>query len=162
MNYIFCPNCDQKTQLNAKNVGGGLPPTGGDYDWVETETEHICPLCAAKYDIRVQKSLETGNITHLTVSPKPFKPDSIWYGIAYLMNSGGLTENGQKKQFINLRDIFFSLEEAQECKKKKYNNEPNESYCVLVTITEKGFFKLDGEMLIEANRDKNIRYHVSY
>jgi hypothetical protein len=40
-----------------------LPPTGGDYEWLETEADVTCPNCDYTWQTRVQVDLETRGMT---------------------------------------------------------------------------------------------------
>ncbi len=57
-----CPRC--LGAINARAVPlMALPPTGGDYEWVETEADLVCPSCDYEWRTRVRVDLETRGLT---------------------------------------------------------------------------------------------------
>ena len=67
-----CPRC--------RNVVGAkaapcllLPPTGGDYEWIETDAEVICPICDYLWSDRIKADLDPrafSVIPHQVVGPR--------------------------------------------------------------------------------------------
>lgn len=43
-----CPNCKNKFKLPPLSFPFMLPPTGKDYEWVDSSTTLTCPHCNAK------------------------------------------------------------------------------------------------------------------
>lgn len=54
-----CPRCHN---IGPKKIIAGplfLPPTGGDYEWVDTTAESFCPICEAQFRSLVRIDLAT-------------------------------------------------------------------------------------------------------
>lgn len=64
---IACPACGFLQQPEISYTGFALPPTGGDYEWVETNEMISCVKCQHGFRIRVQTDLETGSINKITI-----------------------------------------------------------------------------------------------
>jgi hypothetical protein len=47
-----CPVCKTQNQLKS-NPSSTLAPTGGDYEWIETEVIEECEPCRARLAIRL-------------------------------------------------------------------------------------------------------------
>ena len=70
-----CPYCKETVLPSISGVSyGGFPPTGGDYEWMETGGKATCPNCNKTSEIRVQIDIETGKIWEIIkVYPPPNK-----------------------------------------------------------------------------------------
>jgi len=67
---IFCPQCNTEETLSSASPGMA-PPTGGDYDWVESDHDYSCSHCQKVFRVRLRTSLDGGEILLCLSSPKP-------------------------------------------------------------------------------------------
>ncbi|MDX1960694.1 MAG: hypothetical protein SFU98_19135 [Leptospiraceae bacterium] len=132
---FFCPFCNQKIKPTNTNVSYSLPPTGGDYEWVETEKNETC-ICNQKFLIKVRVDLESQKITKLISIPKPKSPEIIWYSISEITKISG-------DQVVYSKEIFNSLDELNHAKTRY-----PEKYLVALKITQDGYF-LEEELIVE-------------
>lgn len=65
MIHVSCPSCNAKVVLSGTHSPSSLPPTGGDYDWMETEKTFTCHACQTKIPLRVRIDLETQEVIKL-------------------------------------------------------------------------------------------------
>ncbi|MDX2255604.1 MAG: hypothetical protein NW214_08830 [Pseudanabaenaceae cyanobacterium bins.39] len=64
---ISCPACGFLQTPNISYTDFALPPTGGDYEWLETDAMISCIRCQHGFRVRVQIDLETGSINKITI-----------------------------------------------------------------------------------------------
>jgi len=62
-----CPACQKDFKLPPLSLSVSLPPTGGDYEWMEGTVELQCPHCYAELKVVVRQTLrgETLKINEL-------------------------------------------------------------------------------------------------
>lgn len=65
MNQFQCPNCKKLSNAKVSNISYSLPPTGGDYDWMETSAKVTCADCNNTYEARVKVDLESQNVEEI-------------------------------------------------------------------------------------------------
>jgi hypothetical protein len=82
----FCPHCAVVGPWSFGSVGGGLPPTGGDYSWMETDTQATCAACGARFPVRVRVDLDTWELDRLISSPLPSAALGVMYAAARVRN----------------------------------------------------------------------------
>jgi hypothetical protein len=127
MAHLHCPYCDFFFELNGKHFGGGLPPTGGDYEWSESDTERKCPSCEKKIKLRLRADTETGVILKVCGSPKLLNEGITWYAV------GTVNEDFWDKGFFSVAIYFLyqNFEEAQQKARHPYQ---------LLKVTKDGYF----------------------
>jgi len=76
-----CPACNEQVAfLLEEDIS--LPPTGGDFDWCESQEVHACPACGARVELRVRVWLGDGptevfGLKVLPPLPHPSSPDHL-------------------------------------------------------------------------------------
>ncbi len=61
-----CPTCHTKGSPSFSGLRISLAPTGGDYDWIETDAKAHCKHCGHSYDVRVQYDLDLQKVVEIT------------------------------------------------------------------------------------------------
>ncbi|TAE19958.1 MAG: hypothetical protein EAZ95_00570 [Bacteroidetes bacterium] len=153
MTTILCPYCNQNATATEGSIGS-LPPTGGDYEWQESDQTHTCPHCSNSFTTRVRTSLETGKLLFVNNSPKPQQAGIVWYAVASVKKSywGGEDE---KSVYVSAlcQDEATAQTQLEHDSKKHY--EPLQ----ILKVTQAGYFDLAGEEIIEASYNKDrIQY----
>ncbi len=52
-----CPACKKDFELPPLSLSFSLPPTGGDYEWMEGTVKLECPHCPANLKVVVRQTL---------------------------------------------------------------------------------------------------------
>lgn len=68
---IFCPECGHIHTPILSNISWSLPPTGGDYEWVETEAQATCKNCSHRFEVRVQIDIDSNQVNKIVYFPYP-------------------------------------------------------------------------------------------
>jgi len=146
---VFCPHCDTVIPAAAHTLGG-LPPTGGDYEWQESDKTHACPNCATRFEMRVRTSIETGNLLFVNASSKPRQAGIVWYAIAAVEKSHWGTVAGEQAVYVS------SLCQDQATAEIRLLNDSKKHHAPLqiLKVTQDGYFDLAGKEIIEAFYDK--------
>jgi hypothetical protein len=152
---VICPYCNTRNSLDRGAPIGALPPTGGDYEWQESDTKHTCANCQEKFEIRVRTSLESGELLALLSSPKPLVSSIIWYAIATVQKNTTLaSEAGTFDVRIfhiaqteaEIQSIFASFSLGGYIPKQ-------------ILVTNQGYFFPNGEQISERSYyQKQINY----
>ncbi len=151
---VFCPNCDATIKLNEGDTIGALPPTGGDYEWQESDKEYTCIYCKEPFKTRVRTSIENGLLLLVNSFSKPKKEHIVWYAVGFT-----------SKSYFNVNclnimvdAIFKTQQEAQENvdfyqKKQTYINKE------IIKITNKGCFTKDNNLIKEEKYADSIFFN---
>ncbi|WP_027001425.1 hypothetical protein [Hugenholtzia roseola] len=148
MENLRCPYCDFSFQLNGKHFSGGLPPTGGDYEWSESDTKRKCPSCQGEIPLRLRSDIETGIILKVCKSPKPFKEGITWYAV------GTVYESFFEKGCFSV-SVQFLFEDFAQAQKKAYH--PYK----LLKVTKEGYFLYEKEAFADLPLPEED-YHQPY
>lgn len=141
---FLCPYCNTKTQATA-NAIHSLPPTGGDYQWQESDKIHQCHSCQENFSIRVRTEVETGALLKLLATPKPQKDSIIWYVVAKVEQS---YQGAQEEKKVRVSVIF----QEEEVAKRKLSG----SFQVL-KVTKAGYYAQEGENpIVEASYEREV------
>ena len=68
---VFCPNCGHIHTPEMSEISLSLPPTGGDYEWLETEANATCKACSFSFELRVRVDLDTQEVDGIVYFPYP-------------------------------------------------------------------------------------------
>lgn len=125
---IICPSCNFNFKINENETnsgGGSLPPTGGDYEFSESEENFRCPSCNEYLGIRVRRTLSGEYLQHEKVF---IASDPDW---AYLKINFHKTKN----EFIleKNKNIFiyeFYKEWKQKFELKNYELTKSDLYFI--------------------------------
>jgi hypothetical protein len=149
---IFCPQCSFAFSPAGRGDVGGLPPTGGDYEWSETAYKKECPECKTVFEVTLRTSLDTGAIIRTVYQPKPFNENIVWYVFCtYSKNYFG-----ENKGHISVISLHKDRESAENAFRNYANKESWENYYVL-ELRKDGYF-LDGVHLKEGYSPAYISY----
>lgn len=85
---VPCPACGTVSTAAITGARVSLAPTGGDYDWVQTDGKASCPACGHPTPVRVEIDIDSGRITSLVSSPKPSAPNVVWWVVAAVSRHG--------------------------------------------------------------------------
>ena len=87
-----CPWCHNVFEINTLSVPVTLPPTGGDYDFVDTSAGFTCPHCKEPLEVKVRVHFDGGGTEYgrvqlgynheWSVSQPQFSPDGKYIAIA--------------------------------------------------------------------------------
>ena len=149
---FFCPYCGFAHNAGGAGDLGGLPPTGGDYEWSESDTAKTCINCGEKFSVRLRTDLETGRVIKLCAVPRPKVQNLSWFAF------GVVDKNyyGAKKHLAQAISLHKSFEEAQEAERayqKSYYN-----YQIFEVCFD-GFY-LDGEKILERDSSDTVKFHL--
>lgn len=144
MTTVFCPYCDSILNLTQGAAIGGLPPTGGDYEWQESDKTYTCFNCKKKFATRVRTSIETGSLLRINNVPKPKNQAIIWYAI------GKKEKNFSDVQYVHIGidALFKTAEEAQE-QLAFYQKREHYHQKLVIKVTYQGCFDSEGEIIPE-------------
>ena len=144
---FLCPHCDTEIPAEARAIGS-LPPTGGDYDWQEGDKTHTCPNCQNKFDMRVRTGIGTGSLLKINQSPKPQKPDIVWYAVAAL--SRNIWSKEREEKLVYVAGVYKNLADA-EAKLAEYNENLRQYTGIdrILKVTNMGYFDLEGNNIPE-------------
>jgi rubredoxin len=141
---VFCPHCNHVFDLKGREAVSGLPPTGGDYEWVRAESERQCPHCQNSIKLRLESQIGTGRINAVCESPKPQNPDIVWYAWAKVDK---LIES-LPDWYVSVYSLHQTYEEAERCKP---------AYpAKLLKVSHEGYQEFSGELLQEALYDQDV------
>jgi hypothetical protein len=148
---VICPNCNTVIPASAHTIGS-LPPTGGDYEWQESDAKHTCPNCAHSFEMRVRTSLETGGLLFVRSSPKPAQAGIVWYAIASLQESYRAEVAGEQSVQVS------SLCQDEATADIRLFNDSKKYYRPLqiLKVTQAGYFDLAGKEIIEPSYYKGV------
>lgn len=136
----ICPACGYIGRQQVSNAGFHLPPTGGDYDWVEAEAQAACPTCQHSYEVRVRVDLDTGNISKLVYAPFPDLQEFECYVFAYTIMATAV------EWIIAIIHLEKNLEAMEFwMKSKNYQGLQMDRKCL--KLTSKGYFDLQGNQI---------------
>lgn len=159
MPSIICPYCNTKNPLYEGASLGMLPPTGGDYEWQESDTNHTCCNCQEKFEIRVRTSLESGACLLLKSSPKPLVVSIIWYAIATIEKN--ITSASQVETF-NVRILEITQTEVEiQALYTKYSQK-NYPLKHILKVTQDGYFFLNGKYIPELSYEQEKVNYVEF
>ena len=82
----LCPNCATLSTWQVENISWNLPPTGGDYDWIETDATMCCTNCQANFQARVRVDIDSSQIERLISSPMPTITGEWQYSVVAYIN----------------------------------------------------------------------------
>lgn len=152
---VICPYCNTRNSLDRGAPIGALPPTGGDYEWQESDTKYICTDCQEKFEIRVRTSLESGELLSLISSPKPLVNSLIWYAIATVERNNYGSELGT----FDVR-VFHLAQTETEIQSIFTTSRPRSHKPIhSLKVTDQGYLFLNGEHIPEPSYyQKQINY----
>ncbi len=75
----LCPECGRVGRWSFHNYSLSLPPTGGDYEWVETDAQTTCPHCKTSIKVRIRVDLDDQSSKSLIYSPFPTRTRADWH-----------------------------------------------------------------------------------
>lgn len=148
---IFCPTCGLIQQPTVNNPRFSLPPTGGDYEWVETSTMVSCCECKHEFEIRIQINIETGNFNQVSYFPYPDNPSLLIYTMIhkYLMD----------KYFYILK-ITDSLASLNQIHQNFQCKNPNENNVLMAKINSEGVWKIDDQLIYKREKYDSLSYPI--
>jgi transcription elongation factor Elf1 len=68
---VNCTHCNHQKNIT-QVAAGALPPTGGDYEWQESEHTFNCSKCKKTFEVRLRATLD-GQVISCTALPKKVK-----------------------------------------------------------------------------------------
>lgn len=149
----LCPTCGETNPWRFGGIRLSLPPTGGDYTWVETDATAHCPACGAAIPVRVRVDLDNGQIDRLVHSPLPAIPDRRWYVVARIRKHAATLVSVAVLAFAETAEVAQAhLQRAGG----PYGQGSYEERCML-ELSAAGFRRLDGTPL-HASANGSIQY----
>ena len=153
---VICPYCNSRNSLERGATIGALPPTGGDYEWQESDTKHTCSSCHKKLELRVRTSLESGNLLALISSPKPLVSSIVWFAIATTEKN---TFSSTHPRTFDVRVLHLGQNEEEIQSIFATASPRGHKPTQILKVTDEGYFSLNGEYFPEAPYyQKEINY----
>jgi hypothetical protein len=152
-NEGFCPHCLKVGQWQFGSVSVGFPPTGGDYEWAETDTQTTCPHCQQSFSVRVRVDLDDFSST-LIRSPWPQGEGWAMYVVANVTRFA--------KDMVSVKVMAFSpaLATAQEILNQRggsYGSLTQYDFRGVLKMTPAGYKSLAGKQL-HRSASEDINY----
>ncbi len=146
---ICCPVCGLIQQPIVNNPRFGLPPTGGDYDWVETATIVSCRDCKHEFEIRIQIAIDTRTVNQVSYFPYPDNPSLLLYAMIhkYPMDS-----------YFHVLRLCDSLESLNEIYQDFRLQNHNENNVLVVKINSEGVWKTNQELVHKRDKYDSLSY----
>ena len=104
----ICPECGAIIQPEINSGSSAYPPTGGDYEWVEKDTQALCLECGYEFDVRVRLSVTDNILIGLVSSPLPHKHNISYFAAADITRYGN-----DDFYYINILDFFVDRNSAE-------------------------------------------------
>jgi hypothetical protein len=148
----LCPYCGRVSRWLFRNYSLSLPPTGGDYEWVETDGLTTCPHCQNDIKVRIRVDLDDQRCIRLISSPFPTTVD--WH--RYVV--GEVRMWSKNHVSVTVRHIAEDAAEA-EAKLEVYGGayRGQHDWRGVLQMSCEGYEKLDGERLPESAKQE-IKY----
>lgn len=129
----------------------GLPPTGGDYEWVETGTMVNCSQCRHEFEIRIKIDIETLNVDQVSYFPYPDNPTLTLYALIhkYPIDS-----------YFHVLRLSDSLESINKIHQDFQLKNPDESNVLIVKINSVGVWTISGEIVYKRAKHSSLSYPV--
>jgi hypothetical protein len=143
---FLCPYCNTEIPAEAGKIGS-LPPTGGDYEWQESDKKHTCPNCQNTFEMRVRTSLDTGRLLFINQTPKPKDKNIVWYAVGTIEKSLWGADSNEKTLRISAVCQTKEVAEIKLFNHSKRHYQP----LYLLYITSEGYFDMDGHKIEESS-----------
>ena len=148
MSHGLCPNCGRVSQWSFKNYSLSLPPTGGDYEWVETDAQTTCPHCQHNFQVRIRVDLD--NQQYITLINSPFPTDVAWH--CYVV--ADVKVWGENDVSITIRHIADHLATAEtELAARGGAYQGWHDWRNVLRLSGAGYEKLDGTRLPDSAKN---------
>ncbi len=146
---VFCPACGFIQQPIVNNPRFGLPPTGGDYEWVETDATVNCRQCQHKFEIRIQIDIESGNVNQVSYFPYPDNPALLIYALIHKY---------PYSSYFHVLCFSDSLESINEIYQDFHLKSPHENNVLIVKINSAGVRLINEELVCERSEYSSLSY----
>ena len=152
----LCPHCGHVGRWSFHNYSLSLPPTGGDYEWVETDALTSCPHCQSEIKVRIRVDLDDQRYIRLISSPFPTVADWRCYVV------GDVYVWGENDVSVTVRHIAQDVSGAEAglaaCggAYRRWHD-----WRGILELSHAGYVDLDGGRLPESAKQE-IKYGEKY